>query len=299
MTRNALLLLLLSSSLANADQIGALAIDFAYVGNAGNGNDSGSSGIYSSLYGAVDYDYRMSITEISASMLFTAGLPSGSWLGNQPATINWFQAASFANWLNTSTGHQPAYQLNAGLTALALWSSGEAWQTGGENLYRHKDAHYFLPSEDEWYKAAYHQNNGATADYWDYATSSNSVPTAVASGSATGTAVYHRGSFSTPSDVEISGGASAYGTIGQGGNVWEWTESANDGSNDSGSEYRAFRGGFWNSNESNLRASTRNYNAPSVIDYSVGFRVASVPEPSALAILLVGLLALVGRRNRP
>jgi hypothetical protein len=27
--------------------------------------------------------------------------------------------------------------------------------------------------------------------------------------------------------------------------------------------------------------------------------VASVPEPSALAILLVGLLALVGRRNRP
>ena len=292
------ILLLSISTLANADQIGALAIAFADISNAGNADDRGSSGIYSSPYGAVSYDYRMSITEISASMLSTAGLPSGSWSGDQPATINWFQAASFANWLNTSTGHQPAYRLNAGLTALTLWSSADAWQAGGENLYRHKDANYFLPSEDEWYKAAYHQNNGATADYWDYATASNSVPTATASGVGAGTAVYHRGSLSTPSDVQSGGGESSYGTIGQGGNVWEWTESANDGANDSASEYRALRGGFWNSNESNLRSSSRNYNAPSVIDYSVGFRVASVPEPSALAILLVGLLALIGRRNR-
>ena len=298
MTRTALILLFVSS-LANADQIGALSIAFADISNAGNADDSGGSGIYSSRYGAVDYEYRMSITEISAAMLSTAGLPSGSWLGNQPATVNWYQAAAFTNWLNISAGHQPAYRLNAGLTALALWSSGEAWQAGGENLYRHKDAHYFLPSEDEWYKAAYHQNNGATADYWDYATASNSIPTSTESGSATGTAVYHRGSFSSPSDVQISGGASAYGTIGQGGNVWEWTESAADGSNDSASEYRAFRGGYWNSVESNLRSSVRNYNAPSTTDFSVGFRVASVPEPSALAILLVGLLALIGRRNRP
>jgi hypothetical protein len=298
MTRTTLLLLSVSS-LANADQIGAMSIAFADIGNAGNANDRGSSGIYSSPYGAVDYDYRISVGEISSSMLSTAGLTAGSWAGDQPACINWYQAAGFINWLNISTGHQPAYRLNAGLTALTLWSSGEAWQAGGENLYRHKDAFYFLPSEDEWYKAAYHQNNGATADYWDYATASNSVPTAVASGVGAGTAVYHRGSFLTPSDVQISGGDSAYGTMGQGGNVWEWTESASDGSNDSASEYRSLRGGFWNSNESNLRSSSRNYNAPSVTDYSVGFRVASVPEPSALAILLVGLLALIGRRNRP
>jgi hypothetical protein len=298
MTRTALLLLSLST-IANADQIGSLSIAFADVGNAGNANDSGSSGLYSSPYGGVAYDYRISVGEISSSMMSTAGLPSGSWVGNQPATINWYQAAGFVNWLNTTTGHQPAYRLNAGLTALTLWSSADAWQAGGENLYRHKDAHYFLPSEDEWYKAAYHQNNGATADYWDYATASNSVPTATASGVGAGTAVYHRGSFSTPSDVSTAGGESSYGTMGQGGNAWEWMESANDGANDSASEYRSLRGGFWNSNESNLRASSRNYNAPTTADYSVGFRVASVPEPSALAILLVGLLALIGRRSRP
>ena len=294
MTRTTLLLLSLST-LSHADQIGSIAIEFASIGNASNANDQPTG-----LYGSVDYEYRMSITEISHSMVLAAGLPAGSWLGDQPATsINWYQAAGFANWLNISTGHQPAYRLNAGLTALTLWSSGEAWQAGGENLYRHKDAHYFLPSEDEWYKAAYHQNNGATADYWDYATASNSAPTAVASGVSAGTAVYHLGSFSSPSDVSTAGGASAYGTMGQGGNVWEWMESANDGTNDSATEYRAFRGGYWNSNESHLRASTRNYDAPSVANFSVGFRVASVPEPSALAILLIGLLALVGRRTRP
>lgn len=299
MTRTTLLLLSLST-LSHADQIGPISIDFADIGNAGNANDSGGSGLYSSPFGGVSYDYRLSITEISQAMVSVAGLPSGSWIGDQPATsINWYQAAGFVNWLNTTTGNQPAYRINAGLTALTLWSSAEAWQAGGENLYRHKDAHYFLPSEDEWYKAAYHQNNGATADYWDYATASNSAPTAVASGVSASTAVYHLGAFSTPSDVSTAGGVSAYGTIGQSGNVWEWIESASDGINDSGSEFRAFRGGYWNSNESHLRASTRNYDAPSVANFSVGFRVASVPEPSALAILLVGLLALVGRRTRP
>lgn len=296
MTRTTLLLLSIST-IASADQIGSIAIDFADIGNAGNGNDIGSSGLYSSPFGGVSYDYRMSIAEISAAMLSTAGLPSGSWLGDQPAaSVNWYQAAAFTNWLNTTTGHQPAYKLNAPLTALTLWSSGEAWQAGGENLYRHKDAYYFLPSEDEWYKAAFHQNNGATADYWDYATASNRAPTAAIGGD--GTAIY---GYATPSpmSVEISGGASEYDTIGQGGNIAEWLESAYDGGNSTSTEGRTIRGGDWSTSSINLRSSTRSNFSPSYSKNNVGFRVASVPEPSALAILLVGMLALVGRRTRP
>ena len=230
-------------------------------------------------------------------MVSSAGLTAGSWLGDQPATsINWYQAAAFTNWLNTTTGHQPAYRLNAGLTALTLWSSAEAWQAGGENLYRHKDAYYFLPSEDEWYKAAYHQNNGVTADYWDYATASNRAPTASIGGD--GTAIY---GYATPSpmSVHISGGASAYDTIGQDGNVAEWLESAYDGSNSTGTEGRVIRGGDWSTSSINLRSSTRSNFSPSYSKNNVGFRVASVPEPSAMALLVLGMLALVGRRNRP
>ena len=295
MTRTTLLLLSIST-LAHADQIGPISIEFAPIGNAGNANDIGSSGLYSSPFGGVSYDYRLSINEISQSMVSAAGLPAGSWIGDQPsASINWYQAAAFTNWLNISTGHQPAYRLNAPLTALTLWSSAEAWQAGGENLYRHKDAYYFLPSEDEWYKAAYHQNNGVTADYWDYATGSNRVPTASIGGD--GTAIY---AYATPSpmSVQISGGASDYDTIGQGGNVAEWLESAYDGSNTTGTEGRVIRGGDWSTSSINLRSSTRSNFSPSYTKNNVGFRVASVPEPSALAILFVGLLALVGRRNR-
>ena len=33
-----------------------------------------------------------------------------------------------------------------------------------------------IPSEDEWYKSAYHYNDGMTGNYYDYPTSSDSVP---------------------------------------------------------------------------------------------------------------------------
>jgi len=108
----------------------------------------------------VSYNYRMGTYEISYNAIDEANVPdvtAGPWLGNRPAaTITWFETAAFANWLNTSTGHQAAYDLtwNGSAWSMNLWSSGEAWQAGGENLYRHKNAYYFLPSENEWYKAA-------------------------------------------------------------------------------------------------------------------------------------------------
>src|SRR4029079_10966402 len=130
------------------------------------------------------------ITKATADGLLN--VTADAWSGMQPAAnMTWYEAAAFVNWLNTSTGHQAAYQLNANATALTLWSSAQAWQAGGENLYRHKDAYYFLPSEDEWYKAAYHKSDGLTANYWDYATGSNSIPTAVSGGTDSGTAVFN------------------------------------------------------------------------------------------------------------
>ena len=131
--------LVLSGAMAEADTFGTGAngftLDFVAVGNAGNGNDAGAGGgSYSSPYGGVAYDYRMGVNEISQAAINAAvaggltGMTEGSWTGNQPsANINWFQAAAFTNWLNTSTGHAAAYQLNAGLNALTLWSSGDAW----------------------------------------------------------------------------------------------------------------------------------------------------------------------------
>jgi formylglycine-generating enzyme required for sulfatase activity len=278
---------------AQADSFGTsgneFTIDFVTIGNAGNAADT-------TTYGAVPYEYRVgkyeitqdAITKATASGM--ANVTAGAWTGNQPAaSINWYEAAAFVNWLNTSTGKTAAYNLTfSGNWSMNLWSSADAWQLGGENLYRNKDAFYFLPSENEWYKAAYY--NAAGTNYFLYPTASSSVPTAVASGTSAGTAVYD--SASDPAIVASAGGLSPYGTMGQGGNVFEWSESAFDGANSSASEDRAIRGGGWFSSEVILRSSNRRNNGPSVEFTTYGFRVASpvaVPEPSTYAMALAGL----------
>ncbi len=306
--------LALLPALAHADTFGSglnqFNIDFVGIGHAGNADDAGAGGgLYSTPYGGVSYESRMGTYEISQDAITkaTAGgllnVTAGPHTGNEPAAnMTWYEAAAFVNWLNTSTGHQAAYQLT-GVTSLTLWSSGDAWQLGGENLYRHKDAYYFLPSEDEWYKAAYHQNDGMTANYWDYATGSNTIPTqALTDGTLAGSAVFEgteAGSPADPADVNLAGGLSAYGTMGQNGNVAEWHESALDGTNDNPFELRTIRSGAYFTSEDFLRASVRDtFGSPTTQAAHLGFRVASVPEPSSTVLMIGTGLVFLARRRR-
>ena len=280
---------------AQADTFGTsgneFTIDFVNIGNAGNAADS-------TTYGAVPYEYRASTYEISQDAINKAtasglvGVTAGAWTGNQPAAnINWYDAAAFVNWLNTSTGNTAAYDLTFSDSqwSMALWSSEQAWTAGGTNLYRNKDAFYFLPSENEWYKAAYY--NPAGSNYFLYPTASSSAPAAVASGTSAGTAVYNRAA-SVPAIVDSAGGLSPYGTMGQGGNVREWNESAFDGSYYTSYENRATRGGGWVATADGLRSSVRLSLVPGFEGSGIGFRVASVPEPSTYVLVLMGAGAL-------
>ena len=86
-------------------------IDFLNIGNAGNAADT-------TTYGAVPYQYRMGKYEISqdaitkATASGMANVTAGAWTSNQPAaTISWYEAAAFVNWLNTSTGNTAAYRI--------------------------------------------------------------------------------------------------------------------------------------------------------------------------------------------
>ena len=270
--------------------------------------------------GAVPYEYRMGTYEISQNDITMAtasgmvNVAAGAWTGNQPAAnISWYEAAAFVNWLNTSTGNTAAYNLtfgwsqemNENVWSMALWPSDQAWTAGGTNLYRNKDAYYFLPSVDEWYKAAYLgivwqeylYPQGYYPNYFEYPTGSDAPPEPVASGTNAGTAVYDQpqsghNAVTNPANVDIAGGLSQFGTMGQGGNVWELLESAVQDDNISPSENRENLGGSWSDDKNPLSSANADQDGtvgapgsdpgmpPELGFPDTGFRVASVPEPS-------------------
>jgi len=279
-------------------------MDFVTIGNPNNPADTRTGN--PNPAGSVAYTYNLGKYEVSRGMITKANAAGSlgitmqdmtSYGGNgllKPATgISWFEAAKYVNWLNTSTGGTAAYKFD-GSGNFQLWSSTDAGYNAN-NMFRNSLAKYWLPSTDEWYKAyAYGKADGSWSNFPN---GSNSAPTAVASGTAANTAVYDQSFTKGPADITNAGGLSAYGTMGQGGNVWEWMETAYDGSNNTAGEIRDLRGGSWSDYSYMLDASRHINSDPTSGTLNIGFRVASVPEPSALSLLAVGLggLALVRR----
>ena len=300
-----LTLALLYAPAAHADTFGSLGntfdIDFVTIGDPGNTDDTSGD---PSQAGKVDYTYRMGQFEISEDMINKAnalgnlGIIHDNLGADKPATaISWLEAAQFVNWLNRDSGSTEAYKFDGGGN-FQLWQSSDAGYNPN-NLYRNSLARYFLPSMDEWYKAAYYDpNKTGGPGYYNYPTGSDMVPTALASGTAADTAVYDQSFATGPADIMLAGGLSPYGTMGQGGNVWEWEETSTDLLNNSSSSTRGLRGGFWNSDSSVLAASFRGFGLPTNDNGSIGFRVASIPEPSSLLLGAMASVGLLMRRGR-
>ena len=281
----------------------AFTMDFVTIGNPGNAADTTGS---PNPAGSVAYSYNLGMYEVSRAQVDKAN--SAGSLGiamydmssvggngaNRPATgVTWYEAATYVNWLNTSTGGAAAYKFD-GSGTFQLWSAGDAGYNAN-NMFRNSLAKYVIASSNEWYKGAYGNLDGT----WNnYPTGSDSIPTAVAGGTDANTAVYN--GQTGPADINKAGGLSAYGTMGQGGNVWEWNETASDGANGIADESRDLRGGSWSYNSLNLDASVCGGEYPWVANGAFGFRVASVPEPSALSLLAFGLsgLAMIRRRKK-
>jgi len=300
-------LVLVCGTAAYADTFGSgsntFAIEFVTIGNLGNAPDMTGEPTPPHQTGKVDYTYRIGKFEISEQIIDKANALGGLFITkntrgeNKPATnVSWVEAARFVNWLNTDSGSTPAYKFNG--FAFQLWQPTDAGYDPN-NLYRNSQAKYFLPSVDEWYKAAYYDPTAGV--YYNYPTGSDSVPTAVASGTAVDTAVYDQSIASGPADITQAGGLSPYGTMGQGGNVWEWEETDKDLVNGSGSSARGVRGGSWGNASVRLLSSVRiNGSHPSIGLIDVGFRVASIPEPTTHALALVAFcLATATWRKEP
>lgn len=221
-------------------------------------------------------------------------------MGNKPVNyVSFFDAMRFVNWLHNGqpTGAQDSTTTEAGVYTV----------TDGLSETRAADARFFIPTNSEWYKAAYYQpstSGGDTDDYWLYPTRSNSMPTHASADTSgdianpgTNVANYAfnadwNGQDGNVTTVGSAGAASEsfYGTSDQGGNVWEWNESF------VALNARGLRGGSWGTLEINLRSSDNDALGPDQELDAVGFRVArplgDVPTVSSWGVVVLALLIL-------
>ncbi|HVZ93391.1 MAG TPA: SUMF1/EgtB/PvdO family nonheme iron enzyme, partial [Phycisphaerales bacterium] len=267
------------------------------VGNPGNASDPSTG----SLYGSVAAAYNIGATEVTnaqyaaflnavaatdTNALYNTNMAdsfggitrsgvSGSYTyqaisGRESNPVNYvsfWDSTRFANWLHNGQPSGPQDNSTTESGAYTLSADGIAANT----ITRNAGWQWAVTSEDEWYKAAYHQPasaGGDSDDYWLYPTSSNTITAAQANydnliGNTTPVGSY---------------APNFYGAFDMGGNVFEWNEAIPDRPDLDG-PLRGIRGGSFMGSAS-LRADNRGDDDPTNEINIIGFRVSQVPGPS-------------------
>ena len=308
-------------------------IALSTVGNPGNEADPATG----SAYGNVSYTFNIGTYDVTVSQ-YTAFLNAVAqtdqyglyniWLDGRDSTIgpsisrsgsagsysyavmgssgdfpityvSWYDAARFSNWLNN--GQPQTHVEDATTTETGAYTLNGDTTSGLET--KNLLAQWYIPSENEWYKAAYYDPslNSGLGGYWGYATRSNTAPVnSWALRTSANEANYCNGSYTTGGAPYLTAvgsftnSASAYGTYDQAGDVWTWNDAVISGVG------RGLRGGNWRDTDSgNLASSARLLNDPAVEGISVGFRVANAPEPNSLMLLGLGGIILASVRRKP
>ena len=227
---------------------------FVKVGNSGNKGDYNYPRVGS--FGAVDKEYEIGKYKVSNKeyTLFLNGVASESdpdglynpkmkirkeWKDGKyiyevyPASANaavtyvsWYDALRYCNWLGKS------YKiLNHDLSAERI-----------------VDAEYFLPTEDEWYKAAYYDPKGKKYKLYPL-----------------------RDAHKMENSDRLES-KSSYGMMETSDHIWEWTES------EVGKAFRGIRSDSWFQGN-NRQAAGRYYSNPDMELGHLGFRVARSIRP--------------------
>jgi formylglycine-generating enzyme required for sulfatase activity len=242
--------------------------------------------------------------------------------------VSGFDALRFCNWLQNGQGNGDTESGTYTIT-----NGGPDTGTLASNLradWAPTVGHWALPTENEWYKAAYYKGGGTNSGYWSYPTSSNTPPTFMkpadvnnpvyqaeygvspanaANYSGSGGAGYPRANGSLIDVGSYPLSVSPYGTLDQGGNAEEWTETAGrihtDGWGGGQNAQVIVRGGSYEVGVTSMSSTEGvNEHPPTANTNFFGFRVdyipsTEVPEPGSLVLLagMAWMVLLYGRRR--
>jgi formylglycine-generating enzyme len=267
-----------------------------------NGSFAGKQGLYGVYNTNIGSTNNLNppngvgITQTGSAGNFTYSVVTG--YADRPVNnVSWFSAARFVNWY----ANEKSITATATETGTYTLVGG---QTSGSVAARNAGAKIFLPSADEWTKAAFY--SPATQSYTKWPTQSDTIPTATLPTAneqitAANTANYRpQSGGGIPKMTNIGtyvNTTSTYGLFDMAGNVTEMTDTAQSGD---ASRFQALGGSFASSSTqmNDLFSSDKvgEFRLTDNLGTGTGFRVAAVavPEPGNMVAAAMGIAGLVG-----
>ncbi|KAB2660024.1 MAG: SUMF1/EgtB/PvdO family nonheme iron enzyme [Verrucomicrobia bacterium] len=224
---------------------------FVRIGNPGNPKDATGFGAVAKPFWMSKY--ILTTTEFAAflnSVATSVTSPHALWHPNMEIDRTGTDTYSYAvragrekapvAYLSTIAAMRYANWLHNGGTAASDTETG-VYTFSGEEVFGARDpnALYFLPTPDEWYKAAYYDPTKGGTGYWLYAVRTDEAdpakpngliaelpPGGAHSANFNNVAITAENPFGVTDVGAYTAASSYYGTFDQTGNQWEWAEPA-------------------------------------------------------------------------
>jgi formylglycine-generating enzyme required for sulfatase activity len=264
----------------------------------GDPNNTGD-GVFTK-YGAVDHVFEIGTHEITYGQWTafrnarpdvpnTGGTAENHWVVNYGGDDNYpvvnvslVEATLYANWLTSGDPNDGVYYYIAGDPFVSPYTAYP--QADRELALKTWGTIHVLPTENEWYKAAYYEGGNRWSDYSDGSDDTTTSEEPIEKWSR-GDSPEHGWNYESEyMRTALAGALEQNGTINLNGNVFEWMEELTPAGNG------IVRGGTGLKDYSYMRSGSRDTHfMPWESDYDVGFRMAKViPEPMTVGLALIG-----------
>ena len=281
------------SGSARADIDPASGIDFVTIGALGNAPwlGDGTAGDRAVGRGRVDYQYNIGRLEVTTAQWVeffnaaydrpandriphlavpdfwgavgaTPNMPGGRrWsvpTGNENrfvGNISWRMAAIYCNWLCNGKSTARSAFLNGAYDVSTFGWTGDLGDIFTDQFAHNPGATYWIPTWDEWLKAAHYDpakqnSDGSMGGYWAYSNSSNTAATSGPPGLGQANYGWESNNFPGHDPLGVLLGAypqtqSPWGLFDTAGGTTEWTESVLETIPSDGRRYRYLEGSHW------------------------------------------------------